>query len=212
MLNPMYPRIGLAACLSSGYTGSHLNEPTRAASLTQTAPVRWVSFPTAQVVSSPPTCTCQGGHAKSERRRGAPLLRTATPPRQCRTCITGRLFCVGARALWSCVSPFSLPCSSQSRAETRRMRHCTQRQQRLPGANALYGSATTLAGGIEKTEGATSTAGATCERRRDGRSKGGPMNHEAIVILVQQPIKSVSTPPVPAGEMAGAAGQWQIIV
>jgi hypothetical protein len=94
MLNPMYPRIGLAACLSSGYTGSHLNEPTRAASLTQTAPARWVSFPTAQVVSSPPTCTCQGGHAKSERRREAPLLRTATPPRQCRTCIAGRLFFV----------------------------------------------------------------------------------------------------------------------
>ena len=61
--------------MCSGYTNSHLNEPTRAASLTQTPPGGWVSFPNQQVVSSSPTCTCQGEHAKTEREE-----KGASPP------------------------------------------------------------------------------------------------------------------------------------
>jgi hypothetical protein len=71
----MYSLLGLALRLCSGYTGFHLNEPTRAASLTQTAPEGWVSFPTQQVVSSSPTWTCEGEHAKTEREE-----KGASPP------------------------------------------------------------------------------------------------------------------------------------
>jgi hypothetical protein len=88
----MYPLTGLALCLCSGYTCSHLNEPTRAASLTQMAPGSWVSFPTYQVVSSSPTCTCQGEHAKPEREEeGAPPPQGNTAP-AVQSCIAGRLF------------------------------------------------------------------------------------------------------------------------
>jgi hypothetical protein len=66
-MGPMYPQTGLAVGLCSGYTCPCPNEPTRAASLTQMAPGEWVSFPTQQVVSSPPTWTCEGEHAKTER-------------------------------------------------------------------------------------------------------------------------------------------------
>jgi hypothetical protein len=45
MVVAMYPLTGLAVRLHGGYTYFRLNEPTRAASLTQTAPEGWVSFP-----------------------------------------------------------------------------------------------------------------------------------------------------------------------
>src|SRR5690348_15857661 len=88
----MYSLTGLALPLCSGYTGFCLNEPTRAASLTQTAPEGWVSFPNQQVVSSSPTCTCQGEHAKTEREeKGASPPQGNTAP-VVQSCIAGRLF------------------------------------------------------------------------------------------------------------------------
>ena len=88
----MYPQTGLAVRLWSGYTGFCLNEPTRAASLTQTAPEGWVSFPKQQVVSSSPTCTYEGEHAKTEREeKGASPPQGNTAP-AVQSCIAGRLF------------------------------------------------------------------------------------------------------------------------
>jgi hypothetical protein len=88
----MYSLLGLALRLCSGYTCSHLNEPTRAASLTQTAPGGWVSFPSHQVVSSSPTWTCEGEHAKTEREeKGAFPPQGKTAP-AVQSCIAGRLF------------------------------------------------------------------------------------------------------------------------
>ena len=88
----MYRNFGLAVCWWRGYTHVHPNEPTRAASLTQTAPEGWVSFPKQQVVSSSPTCTCQGEHAKTEREeKGASPPQGNTAP-AVQSCIAGRLF------------------------------------------------------------------------------------------------------------------------
>src|SRR5262249_51372116 len=89
----MYPFSGLAMGLWSGYTCSRLNEPARAASLTQTAPGGWVSFPNGQVVSSSPTWTYEGDPAKTEREeKGASPPPGDTAP-AVQSCIAGRLFC-----------------------------------------------------------------------------------------------------------------------